>query len=436
MTAEVAILNRNAVALAADSAVTLRNSGGQKIYNTANKVFTLSKYNPVGVMVFGDANLMGVPWETIIKMYRSELGASHFDYLEDYAKNFLNFFHRENLLFPAGLQEQFIKDYLGFQLTQLRKSVRDEIAQLIVAKGEIDEVSVPGIVREIIQKYVEELEKHESLVSFPDEAVAEVVATYRNLIRELLAEVFEKLPIDIEQMERFCGIVIGKRIFVDNSSGVVIAGFGEKDVFPALYAYQCQAIVANRMRYVQTNATRIGLTSSSESDASIIPFAQREMVNRFMEGIDPDFESETRKYLSTLLVDGYPDLILDSLKGKLSDEETNSLRAKLAELGQNLSREFSDQSVAFRRRKFVEPIVETLAALPKDELAAMAESLVNLTSFKRRVTSAEEDTVGGPIDVAVISKGDGFIWIKRKHYFDPALNAHFLANYFGKGGLR
>lgn len=59
----------------------------------------------------------------------------------------------------------------------------------------------------------------------------------------------------------------------------------------------------------------------------------------------------------------------------------------------------------------------------------MAESLVNLTSFERRVTP-DAETVGGPIDVAVISRGDGFIWIKRKHYFDPDLNPHFLSNYY------
>ncbi|HEY9669692.1 MAG TPA: hypothetical protein V6C91_22960 [Coleofasciculaceae cyanobacterium] len=33
-------------------------------------------------------------------------------------------------------------------------------------------------------------------------------------------------------------------------------------------------------------------------------------------------------------------------------------------------------------------------------------------------------------DVAVISKGDGFIWIKRKHYFKPELNHQFFNNYF------
>jgi len=56
----------------------------------------------------------------------------------------------------------------------------------------------------------------------------------------------------------------------------------------------------------------------------------------------------------------------------------------------------------------------------------MAESLVNLTKFKRRV-SKEQETVGGPIDVAVITKGDGFVWIKRKHYFQPELNPRVLA---------
>lgn len=83
----------------------------------------------------------------------------------------------------------------------------------------------------------------------------------------------------------------------------------------------------------------------------------------------------------------------------------------------------------YRQTRLVDPIISIVALLPKDELAAMAESLVNLTSFKRRV-SMETETVGGPIDVAVISKGDGFIWIKRKHYFDSKLNHHFFANYY------
>ncbi|HEY0631206.1 MAG TPA: hypothetical protein VGC98_04065 [Thermoleophilaceae bacterium] len=41
----------------------------------------------------------------------------------------------------------------------------------------------------------------------------------------------------------------------------------------------------------------------------------------------------------------------------------------------------------------------------------------------------ETETVSGPIDVAVISAGDGFVWIKRKHYFEAERNPQFFVNY-------
>jgi hypothetical protein len=32
------------------------------------------------------------------------------------------------------------------------------------------------------------------------------------------------------------------------------------------------------------------------------------------------------------------------------------------------------------------------------------------------------NTVGGPVDVAGISRHEGFKWIERKHYYPPELN--------------
>ena len=80
---------------------------------------------------------------------------------------------------------------------------------------------------------------------------------------------------------------------------------------------------------------------------------------------------------------------------------------------------------------FVEPIISVVAILPKDELALMAESLVNLTMFKQKMSIGTE-TVGGPIDVAVVSKGDGFVWIKRKYYFDMKLNPGYRTLHYQK----
>lgn len=67
MTAEIALLNKEGVALAADSAVTIRTPGGIKIIPSVNKIFTLSKYHPVGVMVYGNAQLLEVSWELLVK---------------------------------------------------------------------------------------------------------------------------------------------------------------------------------------------------------------------------------------------------------------------------------------------------------------------------------------------------------------------------------
>jgi len=38
----------------------------------------------------------------------------------------------------------------------------------------------------------------------------------------------------------------------------------------------------------------------------------------------------------------------------------------------------------------------------------------NCNQALRRINAVQEETVGRPIDVALISKGDGFVWIKHK----------------------
>jgi len=84
----------------------------------------------------------------------------------------------------------------------------------------------------------------------------------------------------------------------------------------------------------------------------------------------------------------------------------------------------TDELTSMMELNFSNPIIRMVSLLPKDELANLAESLVALTSLKRRVSN-ELETVGGAIDVALISKSDGFVWIKRKQYFSSELNPQF-----------
>src|SRR5207244_2818098 len=131
-----------AVAMAADSAVTLQLSGGQEIYNTVNKLFTLSKFRPVGVMVYGSGEFMRIPWETIIKMYRAELFNKKFEKLEDYAADFIEFFQRENILFSQALQSESASEYLRYGFGRLRHRIDQAVQKAIKDLGSIDEEQI------------------------------------------------------------------------------------------------------------------------------------------------------------------------------------------------------------------------------------------------------------------------------------------------------
>ena len=120
MTAEVALLNKTAVALAADSAMTL--GGSNKTY-PAQKLFALTKHHPVGVMIYNNAEFMGIPWETLIKMYRHSLGNESHPSIEAYVEDLFGFIakepftneerERENLIRKANGAFYLVRDSAG-----------------------------------------------------------------------------------------------------------------------------------------------------------------------------------------------------------------------------------------------------------------------------------------------------------------------------------
>ena len=90
MTAEVVVLNKSAVALAADSAVTIVVDGVPKPYQ-ADKLFVLKDDAPVGMMFYGNAEFMGIPWETLVGMYRHASRPRRRSSIRSYAVDFLRF---------------------------------------------------------------------------------------------------------------------------------------------------------------------------------------------------------------------------------------------------------------------------------------------------------------------------------------------------------
>jgi hypothetical protein len=69
-------------------------------------------------------------------------------------------------------------------------------------------------------------------------------------------------------------------------------------------------------------------------------------------------------------------------------------------------REFFKSIDAYQYAVHTRPIYRAIGSLPKRELGETAASLIKLNSFQQKVMHSIE-TVGGPIDVAVITRNGG-----------------------------
>ncbi len=158
-------------------------------------------------------------------------------------------------------------------------------------------------------------------------------------------------------------------------------------------------------------------------------FAQDDIIRTILEGINPNYAEEIRNSASALL-SILPEIIIDRIDNLDRDQKQyHKLRAQNA--SQAAMEMFFETMDKERQEKHTFQIERAIQFMPFNELAEVAELFIGLTQIRRRL-SFDSETVGGPIDVAVISKADGFIWVKRNFYFNKDLNYAFLGNYLEK----
>ena len=418
MTAIVGILNKQAVAVAADSAVTV--GGGVKIYNTANKIFNLLKGCPVGIAIYGNAALNGcVPWEVVIKMYRKHIGAKKFPKLSDYAKSFFAYVTMYSQKYISA--DDALK-VLNGSLLQFWDMIAQGLRENEAPNAPIAKPALP-ILLDKLTKVVARLKKEKVFPEYKDLKQVDyyvAINSVLDVIKDQITKNGGKWKEDYEAIVKEClyrVAVTNNPLSLSTVSGVAIFGYGEEEIYPSLHEQQ----VFNRVLGKQRIAAIPDNNSISESNgASICPMAQRDVIETFIEGVSNTIKNtfldttafaikKTVNDLSTVIRPYNPDLA-DAIKvmdySAIVDQYRNQLNAII-------------------QREQISPLIRTIASMGKEDIADLAENLIYMTSMKRHVTPFAE-TVGGPIDVAIISKGDGFIWVKRKHYFSADLNRTFF----------
>jgi hypothetical protein len=443
VTAEVAVMNREAVALAADSAVTIAdgNSTPKKILSSGNKVFALSKRFPVGVIWYNRADLMGVPWETVLKHFRERYMDDEASTLREYADRFVKFIQG----FPdelASLDEELAKESLRHTRAGVHQDIKviaDEEMDWIGKDvwGRVDPSDIVDVIRDQVRfrdllriSVGERVKMHQAVSPGVENIVTDFLNVQGEYLQRLCWTVFQ-MAVDDDELTMSLKTTVAYAVLdrYPAHSGVAIAGFGRDDLFPSLCAYQVYITLTRgvpNIVEIDNESCRVSL----DEPAKVVPFAQPDVMRTFMEGIDPSLRRRLQD-MSTGLVGPALKLYRNIIRGLVEESNTIGplLDRALDEVMEEVGNSNADEIGEEINRAHLEPFLRAVGFLGKDQLASLAETLIEMTAV-RRLVSDDWQTVGGAVDVALISKGDGLVWIKRKHYFDAGLNHHFFRNYY------
>lgn len=187
-------------------------------------------------------------------------------------------------------------------------------------------------------------------------------------------------------------------------TGLIFVGYGDSEIYPRLIPVHIADVVDDKLRYYIDE--QMSGTVSDSNSGIIRPFAQTDVIDTILSGVDPTLDSIYMENFGSLLKK-YNDAILSNI-----GVEHEVLRTQIQGLNtKSIIDEYINLNNQIRNERYIVPLMNAVSSLSKEDLAEMAESLIYLTYLKRRITFAEE-SVGGPVDVAIISKGDGGVFRK------------------------
>lgn len=425
MTAVVGILNMRGVAIAADSAVTRsRRNKGTKCTKNGSKMIRLSNVVPISVMITGNAEFISNPWDIVIRRYRQKRGDIQHPTVEACMHDFFAYIAETDVLWDERLCRHWIRhelkdlfEHIGMHIPthlketsedgsllrgkSLLKAYKSELKKILryqQTKGKSPQFEGYTIeqfreyAKPVIDKYFANLHKEKCIRQSEETIIADFQEDVREEVEMVLME-------DLTRRSEYG----------DGTAMLVFSGYGNEQEYPSLVAACVNEGFDHRVNYHVKPEDLICI--SEECPVAICPFAQDDVVMAILKGLHGSFgkmiTSETSKfyfYFAERVFEDkcyeddneFLDLLSEVQYQDLIDRFGNTMRAQL-----NKNQREWEKMLRYYDLK---------------SMAALAQSLIDLTGL-HRILTFEQEAVGGPVDVAVISKNDGFTWLSRKSWY-------------------
>ena len=277
MSTGVCIINRNGIALAADSAGTF--TGNKMFYNSMNKVFSLSRKNIYGVVTYGATVIHNVSIELILKEFRMFLDKG--EALEDFfdiLPSFTNFLKSKELYFKFNIDE--------------RESCISLINSLVSnwgnkLKGEIQNSNSQEKLEQILHEFENDIN---CSLKIEDYDVSEYIKAqyyghYETILNIVVPEIKSFPEIKDRLWELICRYFnLSLKRETDSKMGLFFAGYGKQDAFPKFIHIELYTVINGIAKF-----RLIDKYEESNNNAQIIPLAQTDEILTFCKGISNYF---------------------------------------------------------------------------------------------------------------------------------------------------
>lgn len=395
MSVGVCVINQNGIALAADSAGTFANN--KMFYNSVNKVFSLSQKNICGAIAYGNLSIYNVSVEQILKEFSKYLDT--FDEINDFFEIidlFKKFIKEKNEYYKFNLDEA---NSCKIYITDLVNEWGGKINS-IIGQNDAEEK-----IKQIITEFNTIINTAKKVSGFNESQYLKT--KYQDFYDVEINRVVPKLNSYSEQKNSLWNLIcdwfhLSLNSEIKAKTGIFFAGYGKEDAHPKSIKIDIYKVINGSLKF-----SEISKFTESRLGAQIIPLAQEDVILTFCRGMSNVYLGNIPQWAESIVK-----TTIDKLPSAFDSAQKDEIKSSFA----NYKKELSDKIEEQIEKNNIEPLFKSVTYISPLEMSFLAESLVNITALKRTYAiDGNQQTVGGPTDVAILTKSDGFVWIKKKN---------------------
>jgi hypothetical protein len=389
MTSQIAISNHAGVAVASDTVTTAYVEGGTKSIGNSKKIFELGPEHKVVILHSGAVSVNGLMYKLFINEWSKTL-TRPFAHLSDYMDSYIRWMSSNGQIQSKNSEISRANYLLNDHFIEIDRRTTRSINALI--GQEVSEYDPTEILLGHVQSGHEYLQELELMGGLTGDGNFTVLLAEEDIdLDGKIDYYFEEYGVSDEvrkALHKSAPLVLSRAQYFSGDSVIAFVGFGEDDIFPSNIRLHSRGSYGGKYLYFIGSKGEVG----PESSSLISAFAQDDAIFGFVRGFRRELMDHVYSQVETMVNE------------RIENDEGENVGAEIVE-------KLRDEVFSYYRRRFTDPILDSIEGLTINHLADLAESLVGMEATAAFGGDGPA-TVGGMIEVATIDRINGVRWVK------------------------